>query len=160
MKITLGLGSHLYALIRVIPITTGPVLEMGIGLNSTPYLHWSCYEKRKLVSYESDPKYFRWFRQYETDWHEMHLVDDYAKADIEKSWDVAFIDHGPNERRKEDIRRLATFAKYIVVHDTAERYEPHYHYSEIYPLFKYRIKYPVSRMHVSILSNFVDVSTL
>lgn len=157
MRVTTGLGSHLYALIRVMPITTGPVLEMGVGLNSTPFLHWACLNKRKLMSYESDPKYLRLFRGYATKMHEMTLVEDYSQADIEKPWDVALIDHHPNERRKEDIKRLAGYVKYLVVHDTNPKLEHAYHYIEIYPLFKYRVDYPVARTHVSVLSNFVDV---
>ena len=157
MHISLGLTSHLYALIRVIPATTGDVLEMGVGIGSTPYLHWSCLGKRRLVSYESDPHYFKFFKGYAGEGHEMYLVDNYDQADIEHEWEVAFIDHGPNARRIVDIKRVANYAKYIVVHDTAPKLDSHYNYSEIYPLFKYRIDFPVARTHVSILSNFVDV---
>lgn len=158
MKISVGLGSHLYALMKVIPITNGDVLEMGIGVSSTPYLHWACLNQRRLVSYETDRRYYNWFKQFAYPLHEMHLVESYDDADItSQMWDVAFIDHGPNERRIIDIRRIPKLAKYVVVHDTSPKLESHYRYSEIYPLFKWQVRFPVARTHVSVLSNFVDV---
>ena len=44
-----------------------------------------------------------------------------------------------------------------VLHDTAPVWESKYHYNEIYPLFKFRVDYPVAKTWVSVLSNHVDV---
>jgi hypothetical protein len=160
MNISQGLFSHLYALMRVMPITTGPVLEMGVGIGSTPFLHWACYEKRRLVSYDNNEKYYHLMRGHNYGLHEMHLVDDWDKADILHPWDVVFIDHAPNERRHIDVLRLKDLAKYIVIHDTNPRYDDRYHYSRIYPEFKYIRLYHVARTHVGVLSNFKDLSRL
>lgn len=160
MNISKGLFSHQYALMRVLPVTTGDVLEMGIGIGSTPFLHWACYEKRRLVSYETNPKYYRLLKDHSYGLHEIHLIEDWELASIEKPWGVAFIDHAPNERRHVDVIRLKDYAKYIVIHDTNPKYDNRYYYSEIYPLFKYVRHYKVARTHVGVLSNFVDVGEL
>lgn len=160
MNISKGLFSHQYALMRVLPITTGDVLEMGIGIGSTPFLHWACYEKRKLVSYESNPKYYRLFKDHRYDLHEMHLIEDWTSVPIEKEWSVAFIDHFPNDRRHIDAIRLKDWVQYLILHDTNPKYDDRYFYSRVYPHYKYIKHYRVARTHVSVLSNFVDVSKL
>lgn len=153
-------SSHLPILIKVLNISAGPVLEMGTGIYSTPYLHWACFETRKLVSYENDQKYMRYFRDYQNTWHDLILVENWDQADIEKPWAVAFIDHASGLRRKQDIKRLANFAQYIIVHDTEPEADNDYKYTEIYPLFKYRYDFTLSPAHTSVLSNFVDLGKL
>ena len=74
-------GSHLVALIKLMKITNGPVLEMGGGFFSTPYLHWACWPDRKLVTYDNQPKYFNEIKQYESDYHKLYLIDNWDKAD-------------------------------------------------------------------------------
>ncbi|HLG90830.1 MAG TPA: hypothetical protein VI336_01570 [Candidatus Saccharimonadales bacterium] len=151
-------GSHLPVLMRIISITDGDVLEMGMGLYSTPYLHWACFNKRKLVSYDNEPEYFNMNKEYKDALHEVHFVDDWDKADIEKPWDLALIDHGPPERRGEDIMRLANLVKYIIVHDTHWKQDKHYHYKEnVFPFFKYRYDYEEVRPTTTVLSNLVDL---
>ena len=91
--------------------------------------------------------------------HKVFLVKDWDKIDIEKPWDVAFIDHEA-ERRRIEIRRLANYAKYIIVHDTQPQSEHEYQYKDIYPLFKYRRDFTFSRAWTSVLSNFKELSNL
>lgn len=48
-------STHLAVLMEAVRRTAGPVLELGVGLYSTPVLHWLCYPtNRRLVSYDSD----------------------------------------------------------------------------------------------------------
>lgn len=141
-------------------MTDGDVLEMGIGLFSTPYLHWACLDKRKLVSYENNPQYYRYFKSYNGELHEMKFVQDWDQADIEHPWDIAFVDHSPESRRKEDVKRLANFARYLVLHDTEPAREELYGYSEVFPLFKYRYDFVNPRSNTSILSNFNNLENL
>ena len=55
LDISVQYGTFLPALIKVINLTKGPVLELGMGLFSNPYLHFACYEeRRRLVSLESN----------------------------------------------------------------------------------------------------------
>lgn len=160
MVVSYGLFSHLYALMRVMPLVHGDVLEMGVGIGSTPFLHWACYGKHRLVSYETYDKYYKMLGGHRTETHEMHLIDDWDKVEIERDWGLAFVDHAPSERRHVDIARLANWAKYVVVHDTNPRDEKKYHYSKIYHLFKSRRDYQVAKTWVSVLSNFHDLSEL
>ncbi len=139
-------------------MTTGDVLEIGMGLYSTPFLHWACFNKRKLVSYDNDAEYFNMNKQYEEGLHEVHFVDDWDSMDIEKPWDVVLVDHGPSERRIVDIKKLANLARFIVVHDTEGRSDHNYHFSTVFPSFKYKYTFTKSRPHTTILSNFVDVT--
>jgi len=154
-----GWGTHLPVLIKIIGMTSGDVLEMGMGLYSTPFLHWACFPDRKLVSYESDKECFELNKQYNEGLHEVHFVDNWDEADIDKSWCVAFIDHAPSRRRIIDIKKLAWRARYIVIHDTQRNYK-FCNYNEIWPLFKYRYDYKKAVPYTSVLSNFKDLSNL
>lgn len=152
-------GSHLPVLIRAVSLTGGPVLEMGMGSNSSPVLHWLCAtKKRRLVSYEANPEYFRWAEEFRCDFHEVECISNWAHADIEREWDVAFIDHYPAWRRKEDIRRLKDYVKYIVIHDSQGRSDREFGYSRIFPLFQWQYNYDFYLPKTSILSNLVDLS--
>ena len=154
-----GWGTHLPVLMRAMALTDGPVLELGAGLYSTPYLHWACFpSKRKLVSYDNDPKYFSYTNSYAEDFHEVILVSNWDDIDIEKPWDVVLVDHGPAERRIEEIRKLAPYAKYIIVHDTQRREEKYYRYDLIRPLFKYVHICTEVSPETTVFSNLVDLT--
>jgi len=156
-------GTHLAALIRTMFLTSGDVLELGMGFFSTPFLHYQCMiSDRKLVSYENNKAWARWFIKYgyENPNHEIRHVNDWDDADIEKPWDVALVDHSPDFRRVKDIRRLASFAKYIIIHDSNKEHEKDYHYSTIYPLFKHRKVWTKDKRHVDVLSNLVNLDNL
>jgi hypothetical protein len=161
MEIKKAWGSHLPVLMKVISLTEGDVLELGMGLYSTPYLHWACLNKRKLVSYDNDSEIFPSLKkEYGEGLHEVNFVDDWSKIDIEKPWDVVLVDHAPVARRSEEIKRLANFAKFIVIHDSQERDDKTYHYSTIYPLFKYKLVFDKAKPPTTLLSNFVDINNL
>jgi hypothetical protein len=146
-------------LIRAVSLTDGPVLEMGMGNASSIFLHWACAPtKRPLVSFESNPKFFGWATKFRTDFHEVVCISNWALADIEREWDVALVDYPPGWRRKEDIRRLANYVKYLVVHDTEGRNDHRFRYSEVFPLFKWQYNYDFCMPKASVLSNFVDLS--
>ena len=161
MRINITWGSHLPILNKVLNETTGSVLELGTGLYSTPIMHWVCFpHKRKLVSYESNPTYAKMLNAYKDTFHEIHNIDekDWDNIDIEKEWDVAFIDHAPDVRRGIEAKRLANFAKYVVIHDSDTHNDPYYKYDEVYPLYKYRFDYRETVPNTTILSNFIDLT--
>ena len=149
-------GSHLVALIKLMKITNGPVLEMGGGFFSTPYLHWACWPDRKLVTYDNQPKYFNEIKQYESDYHKLYLIDNWDKADISGKWDIALIDHDRPSRRITEIEKLAQTAKYLVLHDAQPKWDWKFGYSKIYPLFKYRYDFNIYPQ-TTILSNYKEV---
>jgi len=160
MNVSGNYGTHLPALIKAMEKTTGDVLELGMGVFSTPFLHYQCIlSNRKLVSYENFKPWIQFFidYRYECPNHEINFIDKYANAKIDKPWDVVLIDQTPDSSRREEVRRLAKLAKYIIIHDSNGRHEKTYHYSEIYPLFKYRTVWDRDNNHATILSNFVDL---
>ena len=153
-------SSHLPLLIRMVTQTFGDVLELGTGMFSTPVLHWLCVpDKRKLVSYESNKKFYEIAKQYSNEFHTVNYVEDWNDIEIEKPWDVAFVDHEA-DRRSIEVARIANYAQFIILHDTCWRDEKHYHYQEIYHLFKYKYQFHLIRPKTSLLSNFVNVNEL
>ena len=161
MKISIKYGSHLPVLMAIVGLTKGPILELGIGLYSTPFLHYACLPThRKLVSYESDAGWIRYFRDCRSNFHEVNLIDNWDKLQIDGQWDIAFIDHSTDARRKVETERLANHAKYIILHDSDSENDKLYKYSDVYPLFKSRFDYTASKPHTVVLSNFKDVSHL
>lgn len=154
-------GSHLPVLIKLVLMTEGPILELGTGFFSTPVLHWLCAEKkRKLVSYESSPKYIEVAKNFLADFHEVHLVEDWAKIDISPHWSIVLIDHGPGEQRQVEFARVANNADYVVVHDSEPNNDKYYHFSKVAPLYKYRYDYDKLYPHTSVFSNFKELSRL
>jgi hypothetical protein len=155
-------GSHLPILIKLLEATSGPILELGTGFFSTPFLHWMCNEKRrKLVSYESSPKYWEVAKNFETDFHEIHFIEDWDKLDTSGHWDIVFIDHGPGVRRNVEMARFATCdVDFVVVHDTEDKSDWHYNYSRAFPLYKFRYDYKLAYPETSVLSNKKEVSFL
>ncbi len=165
MSVSGNYGTHLAPLIQAVRKTDGEILELGVGIFSTPYLHYlSHVSKRHLTSYDNDAGWARQFATsvfsaylYKGPYHKIIPVESWDDAKIEKPWDVALVDHSPSERRIVEIERLAKWAKYIIIHDSNRRQESVYHYSKIYPLFKYRTDWHEDSNHATVLSNLVDL---
>jgi hypothetical protein len=154
-------GTHLPCLIKAVEKTTGDILELGTGIFSTPYLHYKAIlDNRKVVSYENFKEWYQFLIDYQYNCanHEIHFIEKYSDAPIEKPWDVVLIDQTPDSSRSEEIRRLANWAKYIVIHDSNPSNDNVTHYSTIYPLFKYKTDWHGDRNRATVLSNFVDLS--
>lgn len=151
-------GSHLPVLMKLVPLTTGPILELGCGVFSTIYLHWACYAaKRRLITYEDNPAFYRFIQRYANDYHEIRCIKDWAELDPAENWSVAFVDHGQEARRYLDIARL-THAEYVVAHDAENGNAHKYHYERIYKLFKSRYKYGGASPHTAVFSNTHDLT--
>lgn len=152
-------GSHLPILARIMDLCDGPVLEMGMGLYSTPLLDLMCHEsKRQLVSYDSDPVWFKENEKWASDYHQVKFVEDWDQADIEHTfWSVAFLDHKPAIRRKGDAHRIANNALYVILHDSEPESNKYFRYTWIYKYFKYRYDYTNCRPHTVVLSNFIKL---
>lgn len=152
------LGSHLPLLIKLINVSQGPVLELGMGMYSTPYLHWACYEsKRRLVSYESNPDWFMFAQKFRTDFHDINCISDWDSADLSGNWSVALVDHEPTHRRGFEISKIIN-SEYIVVHDTQKRVVIKTRMYKVFRKFKYRYQYAVPRAEVTILSNIHNLA--
>jgi len=156
-------GSHIPILSRVLDITDGAVLELGTGVWSTALMDLMCAEtKRKVISYDNDPAWFdankeRW----QSDYHDIRLIEDWDSIDLkEHFWSVAFIDHKPASRRKNDMERLANLAQFVLIHDSEPESDKYFKYSWKYKFYKYRYDYTKCRPHTTVLSNFVDVAKI
>lgn len=146
-------------LIRLMEITKGDILELGTGLYSTPFLHYACFlQNRKIVSYENIWKYYRLVRQYNTEFHQIIFVKDWDKIGIKRPWDIAFVDQEPPIVRKDSAKKLAHYAKFVVLHDSELKVKNYYHYEEIYPLYKYHYNFDKILPNTIILSNFKDLN--
>ncbi len=161
MNVSIRYSTHLPVLMEVMKRTTGDVLELGPGVFSTPVLHWLCREqKRTLLTIESDEGWLNFcMKYYRTPLHKFLLTKDWGdiKEVISKNWDVALVDLTPDSQRPEVVKILANKAKYIVIHDADDIKEKHYHYSTIYPLFKYRYNFTEVEPATTVLSNFIDL---
>lgn len=133
-------GSHLPILSRLITLTEGPVLELGCGHYSTPFLHWACFPDRPLVTMESDKSWYDFLREFEKPWHQIVWVEDWDKVTLSEKWSIAFVDHSPSERRWKEVEKL-THAEYVVAHDAENNSNWKYKYFKAYTKFQYRWKY-------------------
>lgn len=159
------MATHLMLLTRAFDKSEGPVLEMGTGYFSTLYLDWLCsMTGRKLVSYENNKKFPYWEQRalkYQSSYHEVNIIDDWDKADIDNThWGLAFIDHAPKGRRRIDVARLKDNADYIVMHDTEPGADKFYKYRKIWNLFKYRYNYKKIEPWTSVVSNFKKLGNM
>lgn len=155
-------GSHMAVLTKMMNRTTGPVLELGMGIYSSPLLHWLCRDQnRKLYSYEDNGAWYNVHkRTFANRFHRVHRIRNWDNIDIEGTkWGLVFIDHVAS-RRAVDAIRAADCAQAVILHDSNGRNEPHYHYSTVYPHFGQRYNYTKSHPHTTVLSNFLDLSTL
>lgn len=158
---SVGNGTHLPLLMRVIEKTTGRVGEFGAGFFSTPYLHWQTYiQRRKLITFENNLEFLSLFNRYKTDWHELISVTDWNDIDLSGKWSVALIDHAPKERRIEEIKRLSQTCDYIVIHDTQGRRESVFHYRNVLATFKHRKDFTLFRPHTTVVSNLVSLEDI
>ena len=115
----LGYFSHIPLPAAAITVTTGPVLELGAGLGSTPLLHGLCGgQGRKLVTLESDKDWLNQFVKYGRPWHSFRFVNDFKDLpEYKENWGLAFVDHGIAEQRCISVEALAHIP-ILVVHDT------------------------------------------
>jgi hypothetical protein len=150
-------GSHLPILIKLVQMTTGPVLEMGIGWNSTPVLHWLCLDRR-LLSLENDREWYEKFVEFGVGKHKIGYVKDWEKARIDNTrWSVVLIDHRPALRRHKDAIRLKDNADFIILHDSEPEIDKFYAYRRVWPHFKYRYDHTGVKPHTTVLSNRHDL---
>lgn len=108
---------------------TEPVLELGCGEGSTPYLkQYLKTDKRKLISYDYSKE---WADKYSAN----HVTD--WDAIEHENYSIILIDHSPGERRHLDIIKLANKCDYMIIHDSEpEAYG--YMLDKIWHLFPYR----------------------
>ena len=151
-------GSHLVPLLLAVMRTTGDVLELGLGVSSTPVLHALCQiQGRRLVTIENNREWFSIGERYASDFHQVLYVPEWADAPIERPWSVALVDHSPDERRRIELERLAPHADILIAHDANKRYWKQYGYDRVFPTFAHRVIYDRDDPATAILSNRVSL---
>ena len=147
-------GTHLPVLKHIVGITTGPVLEMGMGYNSTPILHELC-PNRLLVSLDSEAEWVEKFASFRSNTHKIKSEpnwDDTTQYLKSVLWDVILIDHHPCERRIVDLRLLMHNARFMVVHDTQREVAHVYNYEPTLSLFRYRWEFQGLKPYTTVVS--------
>lgn len=145
-----GYGTHRPVLAEAVLRTSGAILEIGAGFNSTAALRQAAMiMERSFDSFETNKE---WAQNCGA-----RYVWSYDHVPIEtQPWGLAFVDHAPAERRVREIARLASFAAVVVVHDTED---PLYGYAPYFEQFyRFRNDYRELTPWTTVLSNFVDVS--
>mgnify|MGYP001222816903 FL=1 len=152
-------GNHLPVLMTLVPRTTGPILELGSGLYSTPYLHWACFPDRPLVTYENTNFWFRRCAvQFPSCFHAVRHVPSWDSLTFEGPWSIALVDNEGPHSRGDCVRKL-THAEYVVAHD-CEKGEK-MGYREAAELFKYSYIYThAGSIQTMVLSNVHDLTDL
>lgn len=155
-KLRMRFGSHLPVLMRCLELTDGPVLELGGGLYSTPFLHWACFRSgRHLVTMEKHEVYYEYLEQYRRDWHEVEFVEDWGEMNVTRmNWGIVLVDHDPLERRPIEARRVKDCAEYVVFHDATERGAGKLGYEGAFREFKERFLFDEVGAASMVLSNF------
>lgn len=149
--------THIGTLVKVLMKSKGLVIECGGGIFSTPLLHWVCkMQDRELITYEQDPDYYSFERQFQSRKHRVRFVENWDNIPIPNHVGMVFIDHHPPERRMIETMRFKDVADYIVIHDT-ERESREYNLPEVFDQFKYRYDWKDCRPWTSIVSNSKDL---
>ena len=152
--------THIAMLMKVLLNSKGLVIECGGGIFSTPLLHWMCkMQDRELISYEQEPNYYVFERQFQSRQHRVRFVENWDDIKIPEYVGMVFIDHHPPERRMIETERFKDSADFVVIHDT-ERQTREYNRQEVFDLFKYRYDWKDCKPWTSVLSNSKDLSFL
>lgn len=163
MNVSLAYGTHLPCLMKAVENTDGPMLELGTGIFSTPFLRYTAMlQDRKLVSYENfEPWYDFLLKYYEPNMnHEINFVEKYSDANLQPehdSWDIVLIDQTPDSSRAEEAMRLKDLAKYIIVHDSNPSNYKVTGYDKLFPHFKYKIDWMGDNNRATVLSNIINL---
>ena len=160
MRIKRAWGSHLAVLLHLLEKTEGPVIELGGGMFSTPFLHWACLDAgRRLVTYEGQEGWYNKIKTFQRKHHDVRFVENWDAIDLSGNWGFAFVDHEPAPRRHKEVARL-THVDYVALHDAGGRDGVQYGYEKIEHLFKFAYMYRKARPMTAIVSNRFDPAEL
>jgi len=121
-----GHGTHQPVLHAAFFLTSGSVVEFGMGFYSTPMLHHLCAQKgRRLTSLDTDKEWVSKFEHFKSETHRIHHVAGWDEVEggeimreiLSGSWGLAFVDQHPESARIEVARRIKNRTKFIVMHD-------------------------------------------
>jgi hypothetical protein len=141
---------------KLVGMTEGPILELGSGTYSTPYLHWACAPThRPLSTYETDPEWWKFTQNFRADFHTAALVTEWSTVALDRPWSIAFVDH--DGIRSETVRRLL-HADYVVCHDTNNKGARRWGLTQVHRWFRSRWDYAVFNPRTTVFSNTHDLT--
>ena len=150
-------GSHRHLLWMALEATKHfglPVLELGCGDNSTPFLRRYCEDNNlELLSYDYDRDWAKKFNAF-------HVKHWDLQVDWGRQYGVVLIDESPGEHRKQSL--MEANSQITIIHDS----EPigwnasDYQVRELFKWFKFTKDYqaPKPDAWTTALSNTIDVS--
>ena len=154
-------GSYWEVLSWCLEQDSGPILELGLGEQSTPWLHEHCAH-RLLVSAESVAGFYLKYRYMETPLHRLVHMPDWQE-DVallqERLWSVALVDESADHRRR-SLELLRDSAKYVVVHDTEPWGQDAYRWDGIFQTYRWVVTDRRAVPHTTVCSHLVDLTPL
>lgn len=146
-------NSHLYFLWEALEATKHlklPVLELGAGMGSTPFLRAYCADEGlEFHSYDSDENYAKEFQS-------VH-IQNWDTLAWKKEWGVVLCDEAPGEHRKISLA-LLHHAKVIVAHDTEPAADHGYQMRAELAKYKFKQDYQTVGAWATVVSDSIDVT--
>ena len=165
-------GSQLIPLIIAALLSDGDLLELGMGLYSTPVIHKLSVDKEKMAtSIDTNAQWASKFQFYnETSTHQLLVMpfEEMINYGSYKNWGVVLVDHGFANKRYINVVKFANNSQIVLAHDAEDPAEMFYKYKhfKVREHFKFSCRYTVfhrNNMSLSnhtstlLLSNFIDV---
>ena len=142
-------GSNSIPLAVATLLTTGDILELGMGTFSTPLLHNIGADlNRQVVSIDTDLNWLNKFIFYNnTSTHTIYNMagNEMNQFGLDKNWGLVLVDHIDQNARSLNVLNFSKLSQIVVVHDTEKSSESFYGYekNKIRDAFKYACKYSI-----------------
>jgi len=165
-------GSNSIPLALSTLLTTGDILELGMGMFSTPLLHKIAADhNRKFVSVDTEFGWIQKFVSYNlTSMHRVYQIttQQLNTFGMEQKWGMVLVDHLSGATRFQNIINFANSSQIVVAHDAERQSDSFYLYEakNVRSYFKYACKFSIYDQSKSyyistlILSNSFDVSRM
>lgn len=167
-------GSNSIPLVIAGLLTHGDLLELGMGMYSTPILYRISMEyKRNLVSIDTSLDWINKFISYNlTNYHKIYYFKNHQELSEfgkDRKWGMVLVDHTYAALRPFDVINFADKAEIVLAHDAESSSDFMYKYNEknVRSHFKYACKFSVfhgkqktSHTSTIILSNKIDLNKL
>jgi len=151
-------GTFIPLLITAVANTSGPILEIGCGENSTPLLHALCsVDERSLMTIVADKKSLELFCFVAMPWHQLLYGASFEQIDISIARSVVLIDYVPQAVRMATIIKLRPKTEIFVVHDSNEINQS---FGTLLSSFKYRYDDKHYVPNTTLVSDTIDVNLL
>ncbi|RNA30593.1 family methyltransferase [Brachionus plicatilis] len=148
-----GYGSNSIPLVVASLMTSGDLLELGMGKFSTPLLHKLAADTNKqVVSIDTDINWVNNFALYNKTknhkvycWPSFDQVEKKLGIEENKLWGIVLVDHINATQRAFDAKKYANRAEIVLIHDAEKTVEHGYQYekNKIREPFKYVCKFSV-----------------